>query len=362
MNCMGELGSWLIRAREARGLTIEDAERDTRISRRYLQALESEQYEVIPAPVYARGFLRSYSQYLGLDPVEMLELFPRDDDSPAPVIGTRSGNVGVGTPQASRQQPDQPKPSMKSPAPAQSAARPTWRVPGRSNQQQQTPMPKRPPNRRQAPAAQFEDEGDDHIVIGATAAAPAPRRSAPPPPAPARQQSAPQNHEPTIGIDIGVIGAPAIGSVPMPQRKLQQDSAAPARNLTVVGVAVGAIILVVALAFIISRVGGGDVGGPDADPTSSATINTSRDATAQAAATQGSTGTTTGVTPGIVPMVEGMTVERARAAILEAGFKVNETREKSTTTPRNVVSMQAPGPGGSLSPGQSVIIVVSDGP
>ena len=55
---MGELGTLLVRAREARGLTIEDAERDTRISRRYLQALESEQFDVIPAPVYARGFLR----------------------------------------------------------------------------------------------------------------------------------------------------------------------------------------------------------------------------------------------------------------------------------------------------------------
>src|SRR5258706_6656387 len=75
---MGELGSLLSRQREARGLTLDDAERDTRISKRYLQALESEQFEVIPAPVYARGFLRSYSQYLGLDPQEMLSLFPRE--------------------------------------------------------------------------------------------------------------------------------------------------------------------------------------------------------------------------------------------------------------------------------------------
>ena len=37
---MKELGSRLMRARETRGLTLEDAERDTRISRRYLQALD----------------------------------------------------------------------------------------------------------------------------------------------------------------------------------------------------------------------------------------------------------------------------------------------------------------------------------
>ena len=73
------IGERLVQAREERGRTLEDAERDTRISRRYLQALEDEQFELIPAPVYARGFLRSYSQYLGLNPQELIALFPRDD-------------------------------------------------------------------------------------------------------------------------------------------------------------------------------------------------------------------------------------------------------------------------------------------
>src|SRR5512140_2059215 len=87
---MSELGSLLVRAREARGLTLEDAERDTRISRRYLQALESEQFEVIPAPVYARGFLRSYSQYLGIDPQETLAMFPREEDEAPPAAANVS--------------------------------------------------------------------------------------------------------------------------------------------------------------------------------------------------------------------------------------------------------------------------------
>ncbi|MGI8926081.1 MAG: helix-turn-helix domain-containing protein [Tepidiformaceae bacterium] len=110
---MSELGSWLIRAREARGLTLEDAERDTRISRRYLQALEGEQFEVIPAPVYARGFLRSYSQYLGLDPQEILALFPRDDDA------VRAN--GASTTRATQQQPLSPV----------GASRPAWTRPDR---------------------------------------------------------------------------------------------------------------------------------------------------------------------------------------------------------------------------------------
>ena len=70
------LGETLQRARQARGLTLEEVERDTRISRRYLQALENENFGLLPAPVYARGFLRTYARYLGLEPANLLPLFP----------------------------------------------------------------------------------------------------------------------------------------------------------------------------------------------------------------------------------------------------------------------------------------------
>ncbi len=76
------IGERLIEAREQRGLSLEDAERDTRISRRYLQALEDERFDIIPAPVYARGFLRSYSQYLGVETAPLLARFPQDTPSP----------------------------------------------------------------------------------------------------------------------------------------------------------------------------------------------------------------------------------------------------------------------------------------
>jgi cytoskeletal protein RodZ len=76
---MAELGNTLSRARRARGITLEDAERDTHVSRRYLQALEVEDFAVFPAPVYARGFLRTYSRYLGLNPEELIRVFPNGD-------------------------------------------------------------------------------------------------------------------------------------------------------------------------------------------------------------------------------------------------------------------------------------------
>src|SRR5688572_27339737 len=76
---MAELGNTLSRARRARGITIEDAERDTHVSKRYLQALETEDFSIFPAPVYARGFLRTYSRYLGLNPEELVRVFPNGD-------------------------------------------------------------------------------------------------------------------------------------------------------------------------------------------------------------------------------------------------------------------------------------------
>ncbi len=70
------LGETLRKARLDKNITFEDAERVTRIPRRYLEALELENFGILPAPVYARGFLRSYSSYLGLEPKDLLPFFP----------------------------------------------------------------------------------------------------------------------------------------------------------------------------------------------------------------------------------------------------------------------------------------------
>lgn len=70
------LGETLRRARTAQGIKIEDAERVTRIPRKYLEALELENFGILPAPVYARGFLRSYAGFLGLEPNDLLPFFP----------------------------------------------------------------------------------------------------------------------------------------------------------------------------------------------------------------------------------------------------------------------------------------------
>lgn len=82
---MPELGKSLSEARVARGLTLEDCERDTRISKRYLDALEREDWRIFPAPVYSRAFLRTYAQYLSLDPQELMRKMQASVEEPASI-------------------------------------------------------------------------------------------------------------------------------------------------------------------------------------------------------------------------------------------------------------------------------------
>ncbi len=72
------LGVWLRRARESRQLTLEEAERRLRIRKRYLQALENGDYDSLPGPVQARGFLRNYARFLGLPVEEALARYEAD--------------------------------------------------------------------------------------------------------------------------------------------------------------------------------------------------------------------------------------------------------------------------------------------
>jgi cytoskeletal protein RodZ len=72
---MTQLGQMLRDARESKGISLAEAEEATRIRRKYLQALEEADYDVLPPSVYSRGFLRSYATYLGLDPKEALAAF-----------------------------------------------------------------------------------------------------------------------------------------------------------------------------------------------------------------------------------------------------------------------------------------------
>jgi cytoskeleton protein RodZ len=63
----GEIGRLLEKKRKERGLTLEEVEQATKIRKRYLTGLERDDYAILPDAVYARGFLKTYANYLGLD-------------------------------------------------------------------------------------------------------------------------------------------------------------------------------------------------------------------------------------------------------------------------------------------------------
>jgi cytoskeleton protein RodZ len=65
-------GTLLAAKRGERGLTIQQAAAATRIQADYLLALESDETAPFAAPVYAKGYLRTYARYLGLDPESLV--------------------------------------------------------------------------------------------------------------------------------------------------------------------------------------------------------------------------------------------------------------------------------------------------
>ena len=64
---MFEIGISLREARLRQHLELPEVEQATKIRGKYLRALEEEQFEVLPAQTYVKGFLRAYADYLGLD-------------------------------------------------------------------------------------------------------------------------------------------------------------------------------------------------------------------------------------------------------------------------------------------------------
>jgi len=73
---MGDsLGEYFLRAREAKGLTLEEAAARTRILPQYLKAVEENNYARLPDEVFAKGFVRSYARILGLDEAAVIRKF-----------------------------------------------------------------------------------------------------------------------------------------------------------------------------------------------------------------------------------------------------------------------------------------------
>jgi cytoskeletal protein RodZ len=88
---MPGLGEAFRAAREARNLSLSDVAEQIHIRAVYLQAIEEEDWSAIAAPVYVRGFIRTYARFLGLDPQTAIEQFNAVAGEPAVTAPTVAG-------------------------------------------------------------------------------------------------------------------------------------------------------------------------------------------------------------------------------------------------------------------------------
>lgn len=99
------IGPALREARQSLGKSLEEASRDTKIKPDYLQALERESFDTLREDVYVRGFLRSYSAYLGLDPEKVMSAYSG--------VRRRAGPDEIGEEPDEAPPPAEPKPIRK---------------------------------------------------------------------------------------------------------------------------------------------------------------------------------------------------------------------------------------------------------
>ena len=80
-NAKDELGSFLRGAREGREISLSEVAQKTKVPRWTLELLEKGKLDDLPAPVYVRGFIRSYARAVGVDEAEPLGLYQRAADA-----------------------------------------------------------------------------------------------------------------------------------------------------------------------------------------------------------------------------------------------------------------------------------------
>jgi cytoskeleton protein RodZ len=103
-----DIGNSLREARIRKGLTIKDVETVTKIRSRYLEALEEDDFEVLPGPTYVKAFMRTYATFLKLDADAMVERYRgsyesrKEETSSTRGDAARKSRSGVGAPRMNK--------------------------------------------------------------------------------------------------------------------------------------------------------------------------------------------------------------------------------------------------------------------
>ena len=96
----GTFGEWLRRQREMREIGLREIADHTKISLRYLEAMEADRFDLLPAPIFAKGFLRAYAKYVGLSPDEVVNHYlavhsPKESTAPGDATAARNRSRAI---------------------------------------------------------------------------------------------------------------------------------------------------------------------------------------------------------------------------------------------------------------------------
>src|ERR1700744_1146908 len=80
---MPEIGELLRETRMRRRIDMTEVEAATKIRAKYLRALENEEWDLLPGPTFVKTFLRTYAEYLELDPRLLVEEYRQRYERPA---------------------------------------------------------------------------------------------------------------------------------------------------------------------------------------------------------------------------------------------------------------------------------------
>ncbi|CAN5127450.1 helix-turn-helix domain-containing protein [soil metagenome] len=90
---MSGIGDALRSERRRQGRTLTDAAAETRVRESYLSAIEEEDFDVLGGDVYARGFIRLYGKYLGLDAEALVRTFREHHERPAEITAIPGATI-----------------------------------------------------------------------------------------------------------------------------------------------------------------------------------------------------------------------------------------------------------------------------
>lgn len=107
---MRELGEYLRREREARGISLDEIQEITKIRVRYLEAIERGEFADIPGETYVRGFLRNYARAVGLDGQAVLERYKTGREAAARAEATARAEAAEAAAEAARRKEAGPEP------------------------------------------------------------------------------------------------------------------------------------------------------------------------------------------------------------------------------------------------------------